>query len=62
MKIDGKISGAVHRIVYVEEGPSYTNPKETVYELRFRSSIDSNSTNCIVISEECAEALRDMLS
>ena len=61
MKIDGKLTGAVHRVVYVDEGPCYTNPKEMVYELRFRSSIDSNSTNCIVISEECADALREML-
>jgi hypothetical protein len=57
MKIDGKISGAVHQLVEIEVGPSYTNPKETVYELRFRSSADSNSTNCIVISQSVAEKL-----
>lgn len=61
MKIDGKISGAVHRIVFAENGPSYTNPKEEVIELRFRSSADSNSTNCIVISKEVAKALKEML-
>jgi hypothetical protein len=61
MKIDGKISGAVHRLVEAEDGPSYTNPKETVIELRFRSSMDSNSTNCIVISKEVAEWLKEML-
>jgi hypothetical protein len=61
MKINGKISGAVHRYVELEVGPSYTNPKEEVIELRFRSSIDSNSTNCIVISRDCAEELIGLL-
>jgi hypothetical protein len=54
MKIDGKLTGAVHRYVELEVGPAYTNPKEEVIELQFRSSVDSNSTNCIVISKEVA--------
>jgi hypothetical protein len=61
MKIDGKISGAVHRLVDAEIGPCYTNPKEEVIELRFRSAIDSYSTNCIVISKELAKALKEIL-
>jgi hypothetical protein len=61
MKIDGKISGAVHRYVELEVGPSYTNPKEEVIELRFRSSVDSYSTNCIVISKEVAKLLSKAL-
>ncbi len=61
MKIDGKITGAVHRLVDVEVGPCYTNDKEEVIELRFRSSEDSNSTNCIVISRELAEKLKRVL-
>jgi len=61
MKIDGKISGAVHRLVDVEVGPCYTNPKEEVIELRFRSAVDSYSTNCIVISKELAEQLKLVL-
>jgi hypothetical protein len=62
MKIDGKISGAVHRYVELEVGPSYTNPKEEVIELRFRSSVDSYSTNCIVISKEVAKLLSKALN
>jgi hypothetical protein len=62
MKIDGKISGAVHRYVELEVGPAYTNPKEEVIELRFRSSVDSNSTNCIVISKEIAKLLAKALA
>ena len=61
MKIDGKISGAVHRVVQLDKAPCYTNPKEDVIELRFRSSHDSNSTNCIVISKEVAEFLKEVL-
>ncbi len=61
MKINGKISGAVHRLVDVEMAPCYTNPKEEVIELQFRSSVDSNSTNCIVISKEVAEQLKLVL-
>jgi hypothetical protein len=52
MKIDNKITGAVHRIINVEVGPSYTNPSERVFELQFKSSQDSNCTNCVVVSED----------
>jgi hypothetical protein len=46
----------------LEVGPSYTNPKEEVIELRFRSSVDSYSTNCIVISKEIAKLLAKALA
>jgi hypothetical protein len=62
MKIDGKISGAVHRYINLEVGPSYTNTQEEVIELQFRSSVDSNSTNCIVISKEVAKLLSKALN
>jgi len=62
MKIDGKLTGAVHRYINLEVGPSYTNPQEEVIELQFRSSVDSNSTNCIVISKEVAKLLSKALN
>ena len=58
MKIDNKITGAVHRYIEIDRGPCYTNPQEEVIELRFRSSVDSNCTNCIVISKEVAKLLQ----
>jgi|LakMenEpi03Aug12_release.lakeMendotaPanAssembly.Ray.scaffolds.fasta_scaffold963218_2 hypothetical protein len=57
MKIEGKLTGAVHRFVELDRGPSYTNPQEEVIELRFRSAVDSYSTHCIVISKDLAELL-----
>jgi hypothetical protein len=46
----------------LEVGPAYTNPKEEVIELQFRSAVDSYSTNCIVISKEVAKLLAKALA
>lgn len=57
MKIDGKISGAVFRVVQTTKGPAYLTPEEEVIEVSLKSEKDSNSTNVYVLSKEAAKEL-----
>lgn len=62
MKIDGKISGAVFRVVKTDKGPAYLHPAEEVIEVSLKSDKDSNSTNVYVLSKEAAMELAHQLS
>ena len=61
MKIDGKISGAVFRVVQTTKGPAYLTPEEEVIEVSLKSDKDSNSTNVYVLSKEAAKELAHQL-